>query len=420
MRSDPSILPDVVPLRADLGLNGQMGINLWGDNYLWDDKSVDMVKRLGFERYPGPVPITGSQIYIYNPAANVKVLGTRLYSLNIYAGYGVVNRVILTFVNLSDLHAEMDAEYHAAKSSFSQTQFEVDVAKKYDSQSHSDFKTIEDVMNRRLKATRTDYEAGKDPKLIEWVWESNTMTLERQDRSVTFTIVPVLGSANAGKIDMETLLRNVSRLANGDVTISNVPPICQGPRSFCLPAAWEKCLLYLGSSINIYKLIEKGGTEERGTSFSKMTSVMSVELGKQGMNVKLLNETAPKISAVRPYIDQGLPVIWALEASSLADWVERTPRRGPMGLPKSPALVSKMNPAHPMGHAMTVIGYNILLKEIALSDTTELGSSLPVIWITEEDAVKSSAGEPLIVLSPKVGSSSSGEDGSPPPGRHYY
>jgi len=223
---------------------------------------------------------------------------------------------------------------------------------------------------------------------------------------------------------LSTLGRNVTRTANGDVTLANIPPISQGPRGFCLPSAWEKCLLYLGRPIDIYKLIEKGDTGAHGTSYSKMTSVMAVELGKQGLDVKLLSDTAPKISAIRPYIDQGLPVIWALDASSLRDWVERSPRREYTGLPKTPPLVTKRNLEHPAGHAMTVIGYNVLYREVALSDTTELGSALPVIWITEEDAVKASMGEPLAVIIPKEGNITSPGAGSgagaPPPGRHYY
>ncbi|MEM6885966.1 MAG: hypothetical protein AAF571_13140, partial [Verrucomicrobiota bacterium] len=116
--------------------------------------------------------------------------------------------------------------------------------------------------------------------------------------------------------------------------------------------------------------------------------------------VEHLRFSPDNIKMVSSYIDKGYPLIWHMDARDLRIWVNRNRERRTR-LPDESAK-TELTPGKVAGHALLIIGYNIRENEIALSDSTELGSSETAIWIhaSEAKAAHQSRTELLVVIPP--------------------
>jgi hypothetical protein len=345
-------------------LNDVFQLPVWQDSLLWDDAARAVARRLNLDGADN----NGVSFFRQAFQGRVSCLGAPLYSIDLYSQDGNAQRLVLGFANAADLHAQGKA--------MAPRELE------------SHLRGHRDTIIQRLSARL----GGPAEKSNLWIWSWLGHQLRLQETSTALILTIEKGDYSPTASKKENLLERdhrafnpasrVVRRANGDVVVSKIPPISQGDRGFCVPAAWEKNLRYFGVALNVYELAEAGGTRVTGSSFRGFASRLTRELSPLGFKLDYLRQSAHDLDAVASYIDRGLPLVWGIDAQLLREWVAQSrSRRG--ALPSQPA---RKLPGDPAYHGLLIIGYNQKNKELALSDTTELGHTTPEIWISQEEA----------------------------------
>jgi hypothetical protein len=362
-------------------LNDAFGVPVWKDSLLWDDEARGVAWRLQLKGANN----AGTEFYRGGFYGAQQVLGEPLFSLDLYCAEGKPQRLVFGFINQADINA-------AVGGTLKDQVFE---------------KKRDEAVTRitaRLTA-RLGSPAGEGPWI--WSWVGHQIILQTTSSALIVTIEK--GNYVPNESDGQKMIEKdhrafnpadrVKRRDNGDVVVTGLPPISQGNRGFCVPAAWEKVLRYYGLSLNVYELAEAGGTTVSGSSFRGFATSVNRELTPLAFKLDYLRETADNLPALQKYIDQGYPLVWGIDAQLLRQWVDQTQRRREELA--SEDKVARTPEGPPAYHALLIIGYNLSKNEIALSDSTELGHTTPEIWITKEEAKRVSiASAPLIALLP--------------------
>jgi hypothetical protein len=392
------------------GLNREFGMPLWSSSNLWKDSARSAADRLEIRG------AANDDVAHFKKELGEKdlVFGTRAYSLEIYSEKGNISRVSIGFINRADVHNEIRRKAEKENKKLSETEVMIELEKIMDRQAPLDFAEVEKKITQRLGHPNVSSESNQ--KI--WDWSGHRFTLERTPSAVTLRLTPS-HQAQAGAMDPNRSLAaaaakgrdRVKRRPNGDVVISGIPPISQGPRGFCVPASWEKLLRFNGLDFDVYELAEKGGTQVTGSMLPLFAAKMTPLLEPRGFKVSIVGKGPPTLDMIRAQIDAGRPLIWGLDSHRFPDWLIRSSKRTTK-LPNAPAISPKPGePAEISPHALLIIGYNTGFQEIALSDSTELGASSPEIWISLNDAKQADLDQDLVVVLPG-GTSGAGGAGS--------
>lgn len=366
---------------AATNLNDLFNLPIWQDSSLWDDEVKSTARRLNLRGTDNE----GSAFYRGSFGGKVKCLGADLYAMELYSLDGKTQRLVLAFANAADLAAQQGSRPASERD--------------YLEYQQRDRKEIESRLTGRLGPPGT---MGKD---TTWSWMGHLMRLKANPTGLTLTIEK--GDYSPVPNRQQRLVESgyrpfdpagrVERRPNGDVVISQIPPISQGNRNFCVPASWEKNLRYFGLALNVYELAEAGGTSVQGSLYRRFANQVAREIEPIGFRVSYLRGGPDDYDLLSKYIDQGLPVVWAMDARLLPQWVLQSQSRR--------SSLPAQEPRQPIGtpafHALLIIGYNRKAKEVALSDSTELGHRTPEIWASAEEIRRSHVpSEPLIALLP--------------------
>ena len=370
-------------------LNKDFNLEIWKDNSLWDDEARFTASRLGLRGTGGR---ENNETFRANKKGQISSLGLPLYAIDLYPKDGKVSRLILGFINEADLHKNDPA-------SFSQFQ-----------------KLKDDAFSKaRIHLTQRLGRPSGEGDTLHWTWLNHTLSLKNNSKALLLDITP--GRYNPAQNPKNSIIadkkrtvmspaRFVKRESNGDTYISGIPKISQGDRGYCVPATWEKVLRHNGLNFNVYDLAEEGKTSINGSYFTQFTGRVKGMLQPHRYKVQHLRFSPDNIKQIATYIDKGLPLIWHMDSQHLRSWVKRNrTRRSSL---TDDSANTKLNPYTFAGHALLIIGYNSREEEIALSDSTELGSSEATIWIhaSEAKAAHMSRTEILAIIPP--GRTSSG------------
>ncbi|MEM6279415.1 MAG: C39 family peptidase, partial [Verrucomicrobiota bacterium] len=184
----------------------------------------------------------------------------------------------------------------------------------------------------------------------------------------------------------------VERRENGDVVVTNVPMVDQGPKGYCVPATAERVMRFLGIPADMYLLAMAGETQAGGgTSVDRLLSNIGSDIKRKGRSFEI--ETGElKMRDIERSIDDGIPIMWAMFSTSefndtatarteqrktepWGDYVETVMAAG-----EAPGLT----PNSSRGHVVIIIGYNKETNEIAFSDSW--GERYLERWITLPEA----------------------------------
>lgn len=238
-------------------------------------------------------------------------------------------------------------------------------------------------------------------RVLRWDWNGHAILLAAPDGEyVGVRVVPIglaEGEATQRTADAEIRERAEGRIEkwpNGDVVLTDIPMVDQGPKGYCVPATWERALRYMGVPADMYVLAMAGQTQAGGgTSVDDILQGAGQLASRYGRRMKD-EKGRLSIHAVARNIDDGLPMLWPIyfdvplqkrisersrERRALDDfsgWDERleTVRREARSLPISRAE----------GHVCMIVGYNAETGEIAISDS--YGPGFEERWLTEEEA----------------------------------
>ena len=385
-------------LNAHEDLNTLLGINLFTDSNLWNDPSTEVAERLG---WPHESKTDTQSSFRYYPHAKYCILQTRPYSAVLYGEDEKVRHVNIVFANKGDF-----------KFTDSPDAGEIGDMERAIEQ---DFEQIRNLLREQLgEPDRQQFGSGRGIKQLidRWDWKSHAFLLASKDGE--YTSLKIMHSSAAdnkgrGKKISDAELRiltkeNVIIKANGDVLISNIPMVDQGPKGYCVPATFERYLRYMQIPADMYILAMAGHTQVGGgTSLASIIDAVDGYVGSQNRTMKEVSGEI-KLRTIRKYIDKGLPIIWTMfssddynsfvnertiERRSVNDWEEWKDRI------KTEARSINLHKDSMSAHACMIIGYNKATDEIAVSDSW--GPSYEERWVPVEQVEQVSQGSIYLI-----------------------
>lgn len=250
---------------------------------------------------------------------------------------------------------------------------------------------------------------GKTRESAERWDESGTsfLLVEQKGEYTALRIMPTATADAGGRSSRVTdaelrnrMKGNVIRRNNGDLLISNVPMIDQGPKGFCVPATYARALLYAGVPADLYLLALLGKTGVGGGTYvSSMENSVRALAASYGRTVSSVSPSLdlPKLES---YFERGIPLTWALFVDEginreLSLRLKERPFTDPETWSKRLEPKRKLargihkNPMN--GHVCLLIGCNRKTGELATSDSW--GPEFAERWITLEEARALSQGD---------------------------
>lgn len=206
--------------------------------------------------------------------------------------------------------------------------------------------------------------------------------------------VAAIGQATGAK-SRSSLLASVKRdTATGEVMLADIPMVDQGQKGYCVAASCQRVFNYMGIACDQHELAEvMGTTATQGTNLAEMYEALSKMDSKYGARFRAVKANRPftrmtvkdferyqkpdLMKVVREYIDEGKPLLWALDLGRA---------------PADPGL-----PQQGGGHMRLIIGYNDKNKDIIFTDSWGAGHEKKSMRASAADA----ATDAIFVMEPR-------------------
>ncbi len=387
-------------------INRALELPLFEDTLLWDDSDRDVAARLGWPEESRTVEQASYRSY---PTESVRVLGARPFSLALYAEAGRVAEVSLMFANKGDFaglyHRPVFGERTDPKVEQAQDKIRREALKDFPVAIRTDTETIEAKLTELLgnpQADRFGQTGQTRERVRRWDWNKHAILLASpRGEYVQVRVLPVHVADREGKKERvsdarlrERLSAHVEKRPNGDVVVTQIPMVNQGPKGYCVPATWERYLRYMGIPADMYVLAMAGKTGVGGgTSVNEISENLQPLLARNGRRLDKVSSSV-RPSNLSQYIDKGLPLLWGMhvidslsreisartrQRESVTDW---TAWRDQLKPARRAANQLKIDPRG--SHVCMIIGYNAATKEVATSDSW--GPAYAERWLTVEEA----------------------------------
>ncbi|AHF89399.1 hypothetical protein OPIT5_03075 [Opitutaceae bacterium TAV5] len=379
-------------------INPLLGLELFADDNLWDDEPGAVAARL---RLPEEGRTRLFESYRVYPSRPLTMLGAQAYTLSLHAGEGRIADVTIVFANRGDYPAfvgERAGLVVVGKSS----------RREFDRALKADFEKISAALSARLGESSREFSGSASDRggnRLSWLYGDTCFLLDyNEEQMVSLKIVPALRSAEprlASEQLRKRLEAGITRRANGDVILDQVPMVSQDPKGYCVPATFERYLRYLGIPADMYELAMVADTSfGGGTTFSGMAWGISRYMRRQRQGRSLEKAPLKRLTpvALSSYIDDGYPVIWGLFSTEDFNRVSNEHTRARAGATdwaawkKTVAATAKgFTGTRANAHACLLIGYNRATDEIAFTDSW--GPDYAERWVPAEVAQKISQDE---------------------------
>lgn len=355
----------------------------------------------------------GASWRLYQKAgASYRLFGAMPYSLALYADAGgCATSLSAVFANKGDFGSKAgEAEKHfEGGNETTEEALEKAISK--------DDKTLEDAIRQVLGEPRVQrFGEGKSRRTLRrWDWNGHSVLLSREPGEyVSLMIVPVdLAEADgrtartADKTLRERLKADVRRDPNGDVYLTQIPMVNQGPKGYCVPATFERALRTMGIESDMYLLAMVGGTGiGGGTSVGKLLDAVRSQVYSKGRRTRDIPLKELRVRDVKSYLDEGIPVMWTMMAvdeygkitnentktrKTVTDWAAHAASLKSISAPF--AKKEKPNENH---HICLIVGYNEATDELAVSDSW--GAAFERRWVPAKVASWASQGSIFLIL----------------------
>lgn len=377
-------------------VNEAVGQPLFSETPLWTSSAAAIAEKLGI---PPESKTKTSSSYRSYTKDDYLMFGAHPFSVAMYAENDKITSFSLVFANKGDLFsAKGGGEMHFDKDT-PPAQAEMIVKKAMD----KDLAAISAAISKQLgepKKDRFGEKAGRMP-MQRWDWRGHSILLAEAEGEYVGIQIVTTAFADAGGSVADTTdsvikartLANLEKRENGDIVVSDIPMVDQGPKGYCAPATAERAMRYLGIPADMYILANAGQTGFGGGT--------SVDLLLEGMAGQIRSKRRSfdswkgefKLKEIAKYIDRGVPLMWCLystdefnetankrtkERTSVTDWAawktKVTAESAANSLPKDKET----------SHVVLIIGYNKDTNEIAFSDSW--GERFKERWITLPEA----------------------------------
>jgi hypothetical protein len=379
-------------------INDALGIPLLVDGNPWQDDVGQMAYRL---RWPRESLTSTQESYRrYATKGQALICGTSAYSLALYGKAGRPTYVSIVLANAGDFDGPGKKE----------RKFENDDSPVMDNLARAvkhDEETITTALTQVLGDPASDFYGSTSEDRDEvrrWDWHDVSFLLSAHGGEyATLKVVPTEVADKHGTVDVidrdqmrDLLAQRVMKRDNGDVIISDIPMVDQGPKGYCAPATWERYLRYMDVPADLYVLAAMGGAGlGGGTTTSGMQG--GVENYVSAYHRRIETDDDPlELPDVAKYIDQGLPLMWGctstqpieiqtykntLARQKVSDWAAYRKMLDAQDNAMAAPEIAADN-----GHMRMIIGYNNQTQEIAISDSW--GEAMAERWMSIETAKK--------------------------------
>jgi hypothetical protein len=375
-------------------MNEVIGQDLFSNVSLWSSNPGEVATRLDWPRESKTA--IGASYRAY-PKEDYRFLGARPYSAALYGENETVTAISIVFANKGDSFGSAGSgEEHFIKGKPVPGGMEgvrLIMA--------NDAELISGKLTALLgSATKQRFGEGESRVEVErWDWAGHAFLLSHvPDEYVSLAIQTIESADNRGNTARvsDAVIRErargfVEKRSNGDVVISNIPMVDQGPKGYCVPATAERCMRFLGIPADMYLLAMAGETQAGGgTSVELLLNNIGTDIKRKGRSFEIENGEI-KLRDIKKSIDGGIPVMWAL--FSTKEFNETANERIAMrkeswdsykGTVAAAAAEPSLTPDNTSGHVVIIIGYNEETNEIAFSDSW--GERYTERWITLPEA----------------------------------
>jgi hypothetical protein len=257
---------------------------------------------------------------------------------------------------------------------------------------------------------------GKSRRTIKrWDWNGHSLLLSSEENEYVSLLVVPLDFAEAGgrtaqmKGDLlkKRLAGSVVHDPNGDVYLSQIPMVDQGPKGYCVPATFERAMRTMGIETDMYLLAMLGGTAAGGgTSVERLLESVRSSVYRKGRRTKDDNVRELRIRDVKRYIDEGIPVMWTMKSvegynktanentakrKNVTDWPAYT-----LEIAAKAEEITAGEQPDENHHICMIIGYNETTGELVVSDSW--GPSYERRWVPVKVASWASQGSIFMIL----------------------
>lgn len=250
-------------------------------------------------------------------------------------------------------------------------------------------------------------------KITRWDWNGHAFLLSNEPGEyVSLAVVSTEMADSGGKSARMTdaalkqrLITNVRHEKNGDVVISEIPMVDQGPKGYCVPATFERAMRTMGIEADMYLLAMVGQSAAGGgTVVEILLENVKSAVYRKGRRTKEDEVKSLKIRDVKRYIDQGAPLMWSMHSmdsyNDLADKNTQGREDGDAAfrekITAEATKIAEKEKPEDNRHVCMIIGYNESTSEIAVSDSW--GKQFELRWIPLELADWVSAGKLFMIL----------------------
>jgi hypothetical protein len=372
-------------------MNALFGLEIWQDSSLWDDSTAAAAARMELKEESKTDFMENHRAY---PMGQKTILGEPVYTTVLYGGADYVESLSFVFLNQGDM--PVPSGYISPG-----------VIKEMAGKIEASGMRVHDTLVPILGKPKRDALGKGDlrEKVWRWDWNGQAIMLTMQEgKYAALRIMPSERADRAGRVDKikegelkKRMASCVERRGNGDVIITNIPMINQGPKGYCSPATWERYLRYMDIPADMYLLALAANTGVGGGTYANdMEQATSSLVSANGRELEPVSESlAPE--SIAKYIDAGLPIMWsflstpAFQKAANDNTADRT---GKGKKKKNDAGQAEDTGAG--GHICLIIGYNQQTGEIAISDSW--GPRFAERWVRAREAQKVSSGSMMNVI----------------------
>ncbi len=326
---------------------------------------------------------------------NYRLFGTMPYSVALYSNEaGFATHLSIVYANKGDFGSQAGVAEDHFKGGTTATADTLAAAMNRDEE------TVAKSLTAILGEAKTQRYGEGDTrrKISRWDWNGYAFLLSNEKGEyVSLAVVPP-ATADAGgrstltrdKIVRDRLLADIVKSPNGDLYLSEIPMVDQGPKGYCAPATFERAMRTMGLDADMYLLAMTGQSKAGGgTSVRLLMENVKRQVTSRGRRIKDEPLSELRIKNVKRYLDSGIPVMWRMCSAkeynaaangntatrkNVTDWDAHAAdvALSHLDLIKSPKPASNH-------HLCLIIGYNEKTQELAVSDSW--GASFELRWV---------------------------------------
>lgn len=341
-----------------------------------------------------------------------RLFGAMPYSVALYAdAEGNASSLSVVYANKGDFGSKAgEAEEHFKGGSEASARTLADAMARDES-------AVADALVKVLGPGESErFGEGKARRTIRrWDWNGHSLLLSSEDGEyVSLLIVPLDFAEGGGRTSRmkdgelrDRLRGSVVREANGDVYLSQIPMVNQGPKGYCVPATFERAMRTMAIEADMYLLAMIGESKMGGgTSVEKLLENVRSAIHRKGRRTRDDQVKDLRIREVKRQLDDGIPVMWTMmsvpdynkaanentaKRKSVTDWSAYAKE-----ISASAAVTAKQDKPEDAHHICMIVGYNEATNELAVSDSW--GPSFERRWVPVTVANWASQGGLFMIL----------------------